>query len=185
MKSVCLLAFFIPSIAFADNTYYCANTNQSVSVGETLPQVQLACGNPTSTSTSQQQVSSNINSGQQWIYTQGTFTATPQGYVLSQNVPSLIFIIQNGLVTQIQRSGSVAVGGLSCGLAQAIGINSTAAAVRIACGNPNYIQPYQQNNAQTHAITTWVYNHGPFQPQIIFTFTDGKLSNIQSGQLGQ
>jgi hypothetical protein len=183
MIYLCAVLLFFTSLVYADNFYYCANTNQGVSVGENITQVFTACGAPTTMST-QQQLVPTVNTAAQWVYTTGTAKITAQGIVPPANAPSLIFTIQNGVVTQIQRSGAIMSSNLGCDMAQAIGVNSTAAAVRLVCGNPTYIQPASGTNSIQHTSTTWIYNHGPFQPQIIFTFTDGKLMNIKSGQLG-
>jgi hypothetical protein len=183
MKCLCLVLLFSSSVVYADNSYYCANTNQGVSIGENITQVFTACGAPTTTST-QQQLVPMLNTAEQWVYTTGTATITAQGIIPPANAPSLMFTIQNGVVTQIKHTGIIMSSNVGCNIAQTIGVNSTAAAVRLACGNPTYIQPAAGTNSAQHTTTTWIYNHGPFQPQIIFIFTDNVLTNIKSGQLG-
>jgi hypothetical protein len=184
MRTLCFGLFFFTTAIYADNVYYCANSSQSVSVGESLQQVFSACGAPTTTSNTEQLVPATNIAAQQWVYTNGIASITTQGIVPAPNSSTVIFTIDNGVVTQVQHSGATMLGNIGCNLVQSLGVNSTAAAVHLTCGNPTYIQAVPKANSITHNITTWTYNHGPYQPQIIFTFTDGSLSNIKSGQLG-
>jgi hypothetical protein len=184
MRLFYLVLLLFTTAVYADNSYYCANTSQSVSVGETLQQVFACCGAPTNTNSTAVLAQTPNASSQQWVYTKGIATITAQGIVPAPNSPTVIFTIENGVVTQVQHSGTAMLDNIACNLVQSLGVTRTAAAARVTCGNPTYIQAIPQINTTTHDITTWTYNHGPYQPQIIFTFTDGYLSNIKAGQLG-
>jgi len=183
LRNYCwILLFFIANPSYADS-FYCINNNQAVSTGDSMDAVQTACGAPTSIST-RTDMQNTPYTVQEWIYTTPGVALTPQGAMLGATVPSLVFFLQNDRVTQIQRNGTAVSGSVSCGIAQAIGVNSSGEMIRLACGNPTYIQNLQQNQSSTQLVTIWTYNRGPYQPMMIFEFENGKLARIKSGQLG-
>lgn len=170
------------------DSFYCQYANKPVNTGEAMADVQAACGAPTSASTQVDTSTSTTttpqNSTQQWVYTALGRMTTPQGTTAMGMVPALVFTITNDQVTQIQRSGSPLAQSIPCGIASTLGVNSTGEMVRLACGNPSYIQNVPGNNVTTQNVTVWTYNRGPYEPQMIFDFENGVLTKIVSGQLG-
>ncbi len=168
--------------SFAES-FYCANTNGAIATGDSMDDVQAQCGAPTSTSTRTDNISST-NNEVQWIYASQGMTLSPQGTYIRGLVPYLTITLQNDKVIEIQRTSNTIPTSITCGLSQAVGVNSTSEMILLACGRPTMIQTIQTPNNTTQNVTIWTYNRGPYQPQIILDFVGGKLTQIISGQLG-
>lgn len=165
-------------------SFYCANTNGAIATGDSMDEVQVECGTPTNVSTRNDSVSS-ANTETQWIYAAQGMAMTPQGTYMPGLVPYLTVTIQDNKVTQIQRtSNNISANALTCGLSQAVSINSSPDAILLACGKPTLSQTIQTPKTTTQEVTVWTYNRGPYEPQIILNFVDNKLTQIISGQDG-
>jgi len=176
---VFILLFFKQVFAADFSTYYCANTFQVVKTGDTTDRVRTACGQPTSITTQQQSIIMPV-AVTQWIYTLGLFTL--KGLVFSLPTLSINFD-SDQKITQINRSGMLVSAGY-CAINGVINTGDPMNKVLLTCGQPNFISTQQQNVTTTKTITQWIYNKGPYQPQIIFNFEGNSLTRITSGQLG-
>ena len=164
-------------------SFYCADTNGAIATGDTTDAVQAACGAPTTITTRTDTISST-NTEIQWIYASQGMAMTPQGRYMPGLVPYLTITLQNDKVIQIQKTNNTLPSSITCGMSQAVGINSTSEMILLACGRPTLTQTVQTPNNTTQDVTVWTYNRGPYQPQIILDFVGGKLTQIISGQLG-
>ncbi len=176
------------SILFSVNSYaasfYCANTNGAIATGDSMDEVQAQCGAPTNTSTRTDTVAST-NTETQWIYATQGMAMTPQGTYAPGLVPYLTVTIQDNKVIQIQRTtNNIMPNSLTCGLSQAVSINSPSESILLACGKPTLTQTVQTPKNTMQEVTIWTYNRGPYEPQIILNFEGGKLTQIISGQDG-
>lgn len=179
-----LAAFVILCVGSAQaatfNSYYCPTTFQNVKVGDNMDDVRAACGNPTATNTQQQQTSTPTTVTQ-WVYTLGLFSIKG----VTVDLPTLtIAFDSNQKVMQIDRSGAFVSAGY-CAANGMVNIGDPASAVLLTCGRPSFISTREQAVTTANSITEWTYNNGPYKPQIIFDFQDGKLTQISSGALGK
>jgi hypothetical protein len=185
-KSIMIFVIIIISFYFNNcfaESFYCANTNGAIATGDSMDDVQAECGAPTSVS-SRTDTTSSTNNEMQWIYAAQGMTLSPQGTYMRGLVPYLTVTLQNDKVIQIQRTSNAMPTSITCGISQTVGINSTGEMILLACGRPTMTQTIQTPNNSTQEVTVWTYNRGPYEPQIILDFEDGKLTQIISGQLG-
>jgi hypothetical protein len=179
-----IFLFFI--VLFASNafaatfpSYYCTKTFQTVKLGDTPDVVSTACGTPTTTATQQVPINTPITTTQ-WVYALGLLNI--KGTTLFLPTVTVIFD-DNQKVIEIQRSNSIVAAGY-CSINGLINVGDPARNVLLACGQPTSINTQHQTITTNKIITEWTYNNGPYQPQILFDFEDGKLTQITSGQLG-
>jgi hypothetical protein len=167
----------ITNSAFAAR-FVCPNTYQTVMTGFTSAQVASACGVPTTITTNN--VASNAPVVQeQWVYS----LRNPLSQGVNQYFPELILTFQDDKVVQISSNNQSALSLFLCYRTNRIRIGSTSAEVRQNCGLPSSTNSIQTANSQEVALTEWVYNFGPYRPQMIFTFQNGVLQNIRMGQI--
>src|SRR5262249_28864349 len=159
--------------SYADNQFNCPTTFQTVSVGATMDEVQAACGQPASTSTSTAQVNEPVNLIQ-WIYLPTNAIAQPN----SQFMPQLVITFKDNQVVNVTPHNQTSTTNFPCLQNNRITVGSSMNFVTEQCGAPKYINKIQQSNMRNATVTQWVYNFGSYRPQMIFIFTDGKLTQI-------
>lgn len=161
------------------SSYYCPTTYQTVKVGDGIDTVRAACGNPTTAITRQQQVVTPVNTTT-WVYTLNLKDKSGSPFVL----PAFTITFRDQKVTQIERNNLPTSGGNYCILNGSVNLGDAQDSVLRVCGQPNMINSRQDSNTSTKEIVQWVYNFGPYKPQIIFDFDAGVLTQISSGSLG-
>lgn len=180
MKTMIAVIFlFCSTVAFAAN-FVCPNTFKTVMTGYTMDQVTAACGQPTSSSNSQGQMTLPVKQ-MQWIYTLPSST-TFNGYL---HAPQMVIVFENDQVVEVSSSTSEAASLFACYRTDRIAVGNSTTQVLQQCGSPNFINYVQQARPQTVSSTQWVYNFGPYRPQMVFIFQNGILQQIQLGQIPQ
>lgn len=183
MKIFYLFLFNLFFLNFAHaagyNSYYCEKNFRNVQIGDTTENVRAACGDPTTTTTHDVQVSTPIDAVR-WTYTLGLFSVKDAVFTL----PSITITLREKKVIEINRS-NLPISNAACTLNGSVNIGDTAEQVLLTCGQPNYTSNIQQMVNSTKPVTEWIYNFGPYKPQIIFNFENDKLTQINSGQLGK
>src|SRR6185312_13432690 len=173
------LSLLFSAVIYADgsSSYYCINTYQLVKIGDTADTVRTACGAPTTTTTEEKQISTPVTFTR-WTYTLGHKLIKGVWFYL----PSLIIIFNDQQqVTQIEQNGAAIAVGSYCAINNMVNIGDTKDSVLLACGRPDFINTRQEAATSTKTITRWTYNNGPYKPQMLFDFEDGKLSTITTG----
>lgn len=181
------LLFFLACCStglFAQTTtssYSCPNTYITVQLGDSVDKVRAACGDPTTASKRVEPVSSTINT-LQWIYTSGQ---SLNGRV--SQLPVLVISFRNQQVTKIENLATAGLSVPACSYNGSINLGDSQDSVLLACGRPSLVSTKQETdpNPQTKEVTEWVYNYGPYKPQIIFDFEGGALKQIITGALGK
>lgn len=160
-------------------SYMCGKTYQMVRIGDNADRIRIACGDPTSILTKQAQVNTPVTT-ESWVYTLGGVSINN----INISMPSVTVIFQNNQVVKIDKGGSL-VTGVSCAANGSVALGDDKNKVFLTCGQPNYVSTQQQMNSSTKSYTQWIYNFGPYKPQIFFNFDDNNLvTQISSGQLG-
>lgn len=172
------LLFLNSAHAAGYNSYYCEKNFRNVQIGDTTENVRAACGEPTTINTHDVRVSTSIDSVR-WTYTLGLFSVRGAVFTL----PSVAITFREKKVAEINRS-ELSISNAACALNGSVNIGDTAEQVLLTCGQPNYTSNFQQMINSTKSVTEWIYNFGPYKPQIIFNFENDKLTQINSGQLG-
>lgn len=175
-----LMALPFYGLSFA-MTFVCPNTYQTVMSGYSSAQVSQACGQPARVS-SEQQIQTRPVNLQEWVYT----AANSNNNVVGQNAPQLTvtFNSQN-VVTQISVTNQSSINSFPCYSMGRIQVGATSQQVQLQCGAPRYVNNIQQGVSVPVTTTTWVYNFGAYKPEMIFTFENDQLMNIQMGQLAK
>lgn len=158
--------------AISVSSYTCPSTYRTVQVGNSMDNVRSACGEPTSSTVEAVPVNTPIETTQ-WIYTANV--KIKDNFI---STPILVITLQNGQVTQIEKTSLAAPLSTSC--ANVINFGDSQATVLSACGQPNIVNSKQKANTNTKQITHWIYNFGPYKPQVIFDFDNGVLTQISS-----
>lgn len=161
------------------NLYYCEKNFRTVQIGDTTENVRAACGDPTITNSQHIQVSTPVDLVN-WTYTLGLFSVKGAVFTL----PSIVITFRENKVAEINRSGLL-ISNAACAVNGSVNIGDNAEQVLLKCGQPNSINNIQEMINSTRPVTEWIYNFGPYKPQIIFSFENDKLTQINSGQLGK
>lgn len=179
--SFLLILLFMTNNSFAAgySTYYCEKTFRVVNVGDSMDTIKTACGEPSSTSNQEQIITTSVPVIK-WIYSLGMFTI--KGVVF--NLPTINITFRDQNVIEITRNG-LSVNNGYCAINGLVTLNDTMDKVIVNCGQPSFTTTAQQEIPTTKIITQWVYNFGPYLPQIIFAFDNNKVIQISSGQLGK
>lgn len=172
--------FLYSNITWGYSNYFCEKNARGVSVGDTMDAVRAACGNPTTMTSKNVQEASPANTVQ-WFYTLGSLIVKN----VTVTMPTLTITFQNQVVTQLAKNGMPITGDTNCTLTGVVKIGDSMEKVTTTCGQPNLVSNSQQMAPVNKDIATWVYNFGPYQPQILFNFENGQLVQIASGQLGK
>lgn len=152
--------------AWAESSYYCPNTSAYIQVGDAMNTVETNCGKP---STVQEQlVKAQITiPAKQWIY---NVNGSQSGVV--------VFLIQDNQVSGIQIAGMSVSSTNLCGN-RVIRVGDPASLVTTACGMARIENQTDVTQDQgTKKITVWMYDNGPYQPQLKLEFDQGVLTNI-------
>lgn len=160
-------------------SYYCDKTFRTVKVGDTQDTVKAACGQPSSTATRQEAVSTPIVYTQ-WIYSLGLLKTRETEVFL----PALAITFQDQKVVKIDQSGSPLANGANCAVNGSVNVGDSQEKVLIICGRPNTVNSTQEAKTTTKEVIQWIYNNGPYKPQILFNFEEGILTQIASGSPG-
>ena len=160
-------------------SYYCAKNFRNVSVGASMDEVRAACGDPTSTRVKQVQTQTPQDVTI-WIYTLGLFSVHGATFSL----PSLTITFSDNKVIAIAKDNMPITAGGYCTINGLVNMGDTMSSVQALCGQPNIVSTRQQMQVNTKEVTEWVYNLGPYQPQVIFAFEAGTLTQINMGRNG-
>ncbi len=160
-------------------SYYCPTTFRTVKIGDGIDAVRAACGNPTTTLTRQEQVATPINTTK-WIYTLNLKDKNGSPVY----IPAFTITFRDQKVAQIERNNLPTTGGSFCITNGTVNLGDTQDSVLRVCGQPNVINSRQDSATATKETVEWIYNFGPYKPQIIFDFNNGVLTQIGSGALG-
>ncbi len=164
----------------ATSSFVCPSTFQTVMLKFSTAQVTQACGQPTSV-TSQQQIQTKPVQLQQWVYTPSNTNINP-----GQFSPQLLVTFNdNNQVTQISVTNQTNTESFPCYSMGRIQVGSSSQQVHLQCGAPTYVNNIQQGVSVPVTVTTWVYNFGSYKPEMIFTFENDQLTDIQMGQLAK
>lgn len=156
-------------------SYTCPQTYHTVRVGDGMDAIRTACGEPTSVAVREVPLNSSTDTTQ-WIYT--TLLKVDNNLV---SVPALVITFRNKQVIKIEKSSMGTPSGY-CANPGVLNINDTEESVLSACGRPNVVNSKQEANpTATKQITQWIYNLGPYKPQLIFEFDGNAVSQIISG----
>lgn len=183
---VCLVAVFfsiLSSQAFA--AFYCSSRagHGFINTGDSMQQVQQACGKPTSQneSTQQQQQHSSV---QYWIYENIQHQQSTKLGIVSRDsdvirtAPSTVYEIKNGKVNSITEDSKATSSTESC-QGRTISVGDSSDNVIAACGKPETTSVQMQKEpASNNQVSTWTYDRGNYSTPIILQFKDGKLSNV-------
>lgn len=174
--------FFFTNVQAASfPSYYCDTTFKTVKLGDSLEAVKAACGNPASATTRQEQVVTPITTTQ-WIYTLNL--QNKKGATVDY-LPALSIVFRDRKVVQVERSNLPSSGGSYCVMNNMVNIGDAQDSVLNICGQPNVVNSRQDSSTSSKEVVEWVYNFGPYKPQIIFNFEGGVLTQISSGALGR
>lgn len=160
-------------------SYYCPKTYRMVKLGDSLEIVRTACGDPTTTLTQEVKDNNNAISTIQWIYTLG-----PVDLKNIASVPSLTISFRDQKVIKVEKNGLALNDTGFCSMNGAVNMGDTMEKVLSTCGNPGMVNTQQEANPIPKLVTKWVYNSGPYKPQIIFNFDNGVVTEISAGALG-
>ncbi len=166
---VSLALLFVTQTTFA---MFCPNGFNQINFGDTIDQVKLQCGSPSSQKTYKSEdsgpqewtyyVNPTENAsvyGQPWMY-----GATPQTAVkmtIAFNENKVLNITANGMsLPSTQICGSM------------ISVNDTPAQIKAACGKPTMVNKPQQSAANAIEMTEFKYDSAP---PITLIFENGKL----------
>jgi hypothetical protein len=175
-----LILFFNAAYAATFPSYYCANTFQTVKLGDSPDTVRTACGQPSTNITHQVPVVTPTTITQ-WTYTLGLLSFKGTAFFL----PTILITFDNNQqVTQISRNNSFVITSY-CALNGTINVGDPASKVLATCGQPSFVNTQQQAVTTSKNVSEWTYNFGPYKPQIIFDFENNQLAQITSGQLGK
>ena len=174
-------AMFAAQASFA---YYCSTSSGQgfINVGDTMSQVESACGTPTSTSEDEVQDNS-FSTTEYWSYSNVKVTkAVPLGVnqpdaTVTSSGSTATFAIQNGVVTTISENGKSVTSTDNCGPSISIGASSDT--VLSSCGNPSNTSMQNTPSKQKKKVTTWTYSTGQYSTPLTLKFDEeGKLTSI-------
>lgn len=190
---VAMSSFFLGAVAFAQQTtYMCPNNYQYITVGNTMAQVEQACGKPASTQIRRQQVSQE-EAVEQWIYqfnaasNNASNTVTPFAdiveYRQGETGPQtrLIIVIKQGKVASLSLSGESLDSASVCPQGS-VRVGDSASAVMAICGSPSVVnRGTKKVFTGLKKVTQWTYQFGQFRSGVVLTFgEDGRLVSIQT-----
>ena len=177
-----LLLLTFSASALADSSYFCMDTHQPVSVGDSMDFVAAACGEPSTKKDAQQSLANDSdNVLTQWVYTRADDTLPAKGG--KKNIvqkPALTFSFQNGMLIQIDHHAPAEVTDTICLSMPEIN-HDNMHAVKFLCGKPDHVITGNQVKNLSQSVTVWTYNFSPYQPPMDFIFSDGKLTDIRPG----
>lgn len=180
--------------------YYCSTgqANGFINTGDSMQQVQQACGTPTNV-TQPEQPSSIPTDIQQWTYSHQpshistwsagslavtAMSAAPPSYQppAATNVtypPDVTFVVINGKVQSIISEGQQLSSSNLCASGATVQVGQDAQSVLTSCGQPAQITKTQKDiPTQPQTITTWTYDQGDYRPPLILQFTNGQLTQV-------
>ena len=177
------LSFSVLLISQSAFAYYCSTQAGQgyINVGDSMAQVQQACGNATNAQT-QDTANKEFKTTEYWMYSNakvansvsyGTFKTQTN---VTQEASPAVFQIENGIVTGITDNGSNVQSVKTCG--PAIKVGDSSKNVLSSCGNPTSTNMQNKPSDKKNKITTWTYDQGQFSQPLVLEFTDGKLSKI-------
>lgn len=190
----------IPVYAHAA-AYYCSTGagNGYINLGDTIAQVQQACGAPTQTQQSEvrQQQTSKV---EYWLYQNNEAQASHQSPVatLSQPVgdqptlgnlqvstqsqgPNVVFKVENKTISGISRDGINTNIYSACSSGTSVQVGGSIEQLIASCGQPSFINTQDSNTSVSVTptmVTTWTYDLGGYTAPLVLQFTDGKLVKI-------
>lgn len=176
MRKGLLFLFVFSQASFAAN-YYCPNTSRYISTGQTAEVVEQNCGAPTKKINSEKQAQKTVKI-QQWFY---NFTSGPDPK--TNNRPDTVFTIQDGKVTGITLNNQPVDSTAVCDGKTILKIGDSGKQVKAICKGPGFTNVGEKTQAgKKSKIMQWIYIYGPYQPQVILEFEEGKLTSIKQGQ---
>ncbi len=188
LSSSALAALLLSQSAWA---YYCSGPQGSgyINIGDSMAQVQQACGAPTAQHNEKAPGTSNVTTTQIWTYmsyttteplTTSTGLGRPNVQVDEGDGPNMVVTIQGGKVTNIAESGQNTQSTNQCG--RPVSVGSSQAQVLQACGQPTNMNTQQQTSqGPASEVTVWEYNYGQYRQPLILEFNSrGQLSKIGS-----
>lgn len=179
LLAIILCSFGTNLQAATFSTYYCPTTYKTVKLGDSIDAVRAACGNPTSTTTRQEQVLIPVNTVK-WIYTLNLKDKSGNPVL----IPAFTITLRDQKVIAIERNNLPTLGSSYCVQNGSVNLGDMQDSVLQACGQPNAVNSQQDSTTSTKEVVEWVYNNGPYKPQIIFNFEGGVLKQMGSGALG-
>lgn len=179
---VVLINLYFLNLAHASgyNSYYCEKGFRNIQTGDSVDAVRAACGDPTSTNTREEQTSKQEETVR-WVYALGVFNNKNVFVSLS----NIVITFHDQRVIELNSAGASVTRGNCAIVGGVVNIGDTVDQVLQTCGQPNFINNMQQAVAAKKTVTEWIYNNGPYKPQIILDFESDKLTQIISGQLGK
>lgn len=184
---VILIGSLTAQICNSSDSKYCPKNHGFISVGMTTNAVLSACGQPTSTYTSDQQVTKKVPV-KQLIFTDlgrgREYPGISESFYNQWSLPggahriSIEVDIINNKVSSIRINGSTSNATSLCGSSISNGddINK----VYNLCGSPSSINETYLNQAipSNTKPEIWTYQIDKFQPTIRLTFVNGRLESI-------
>lgn len=181
IKLVVIYLCACASLVEAYSTFYCEKEYRNVSVGDSMDTVRAACGDPTHTTTKEQQVLVPVDVDQ-WVYNLGLLPGNGSAVI---TLPSLTLTFRDNAVIQIDRVGFPNSNVGQCNVIGVVHIGDSKQKTLSVCGQPDQVNHSQLSTKNTKVIVVWTYDYGSYRPQIIFDFDEtGRLTEISSGPLG-
>ena len=165
--------------------------NCYINEGDTMSQVEQACGSPTAKKDGQHNPSTTQvveywnydNTVRKGSLAPSTSNANSNSrYTIHQDGDNMLFVVTDGKVTSMNVNGSPASSTRGCG-GSSVEIGMTSDKLLSACGNPTNKSVSQQNVYKKPVkITTWTYDLGEYRSPLTLTFdAQGKLTKINPG----
>lgn len=187
--AITVLSMTTVSIGYADNTVFCPQKNNYISIGMTPQQVLANCGEPQSKQTSNTPVMVKVAVQQLIFNNQGTdrgfygVWSMPISNNASGNGGSRLMVnIIDNKIDSINLNGSNSNAFSLCGN-RSIQVGDPASVVQMACGSPRQInQTFVMKPIMSRTKPEiWTYQQSSYLPSMTLTFVDGKLQSISSG----
>jgi len=190
VKALLLVVLLPPTLMAAE--YRCADT--IISVGDTSGELLMKCGEPDWKQSHAEEIIETLDkdskrrtiiSVDEWTYNLG-----PDRFMR-------IFKLRDGKVVDVRSGGygsaKEQAGRSQCG-DQIISVGDSAADVMAKCGKPAWQDKREEvirgqlddNTVRKVSVTVedWTYNFGPNQFLRIFTFRNGKVTDVRTGGYG-
>lgn len=177
-------SLFIPlsGFSYSQTSYYCANTNSYVNLGDSIDQVTQNCGEPTQTKMDNSVTSASLPV-EQWSY-QAPFvvTAGKVQYVSRPNfrIPLIINFSDNKVV-RIYDQENEAKESYFCNPLVPVKIGDTKEDVRNLCSNPTLVEnTSQQSKKKVTPQLIYIYQPNSYDRLVSMYFENFKLVKIET-----
>lgn len=185
-----LMIFSLP--VYAQEGYLCAKTYRYIDLGNTLAEVQAACGKPIRTST-EQRAKTVTEPTEEWVYYgvedpddreswHSQSVSVPADFdIYLYRLPKLYVTFRRNKVISVTLDSQEVGSSNICDRAALIKKGDDQSTVEGYCGSPRLSNAGSKTFYEGLVeVTTWVYQFDEYQPPLILEFQGGKLSRIKS-----